>query len=150
MRHGNLNSLFQVALHLPSSTLHPAPCTLHPTPCILHPTPYTRHPTPDTPHPTPHTLHPAYPSVRTLHHSPWTLHTLQTPCVPCAAQAHLPAHDLFLVISLKPRVEKSVSLQYEPASEPLHISVKILHRLVDAFGESDSQLVHTPATRHKY
>jgi len=35
--------------------------------------------------------------------------------------------SLFFVITLKPRVErytKSMRLEYEPASEPLHISVK--------------------------
>jgi len=40
-----------------------------------------------------------------------------------------PFFFFFFFITLKPRVEgytKSVSLKYEPASEPLHISVKWL------------------------
>ena len=37
----------------------------------------------------------------------------------------------FFFITLKPRVEyyaKSMSLKYEPASEPLHISVQLLYQ----------------------
>jgi hypothetical protein len=73
LRHGSLNSLFQVALYLPSlirwasiSRPSAAWCSSrprgagetfppHPTPCTPHPSTYNLHPTPHTlhPHPTP-------------------------------------------------------------------------------------------------
>ena len=39
-------------------------------------------------------------------------------------------HTTFFFITLKPRIEfntKSISLQYEPASKPLHVSVVVLN-----------------------
>ena len=93
---------------------YPTPYTLHPARYTLNPAPYTLHPTPYTPHPTPHTLHP---TPYTLHPTPYTLHP--TPYT----GSGLAAQKAGAQRPLRGKV-KSMSLKYEPASEPLHISVR--------------------------
>ena len=96
------------SVHPSPYTLHPAHHTRHPKPCTLLSAPFTLHPAPYSLHPSPYTRHP-------------TLYTLD-PTPAC-----LPRPCLLLLYhssSLDLSDTQSMSLEYEPSSEPLHVSVK--------------------------
>jgi len=90
------------------STLNPQPSTLNPQPPTLNPQPSTLNPQPSTLNPQPSTLNPQNSTLNTQPHTAGEL---------------LNRTFVFFFITLKSRVE-SLSLKYEPASEPLHISAK--------------------------